>query len=124
MKTIVLFTKESILASKVSKDIISNYPFSKKITKNDETELFVGKYPNEAYIIFNDTLPISDKSCLLSDEEKALIPFKPVQFNVVYYRNILSAKAFVKTILKFYPELYIFNEEKDALESASVFLEK
>lgn len=60
MKTLSLITKNKIEAFKISNLIMEKHPFSKKIVKNDDEELFLGKFSKEFYIIFADSVPLKN----------------------------------------------------------------
>ncbi len=124
MKTLMLITNNKITNEVISKLIIDNFPFSKKITRNDEIELFIGKYPREFYIIFSDSQLFKDDPLLSTFEEDDVKQFldKNSYINTLYYRNNDVAKNVVKSILEKYPELYIFDEDKDCFTSGYDFV--
>lgn len=118
----MLITKTKITSSVVSSEIIRNFPFSKRITQNDDVELFIGKFPHEAYIIFDESKSINDKLCLLEDSDKANIPFGEAQFNFISFNSKEVAQNIVSTIAKFYPELVVYDESINKIITAEQYL--
>ena len=124
MKTLSLITKNKIESSKISNLILEKHPFSKKIIKNDEEELFLGKFPREFYIIFNDSCYLKDDEIFSAFDKKELdiLPIENPLVNTLYYRDIEVAKSIVKILLEQYPELYVFDEDEDGFKSAKDYI--
>ena len=124
MKTLPLFTKTKIVASVISDEIIATFPFTKKVTQNDEIELFLGKYPREFYIIFDDSLKIKDDDmfCIYDEDDKPIWFTDDTQINVIYFRDERVAKFVVSVILKHYPELCVFDEDADCFKTGEEFI--
>lgn len=124
MKSISLITKRKIEAKTVSREIIDLFPFSKETTTNDEKELFLGKFPNEFYILFADSMNVEDEDSMFTEEERNLIGFKPAVFTNLYFHIDGVALSPVAVILKHYPELIIYDEQEDVFLPASEYLAK
>lgn len=124
MKTIGIFTKEPVTAEKVTEDIIKNYPFSKKVVINNNGQLFLGKYPREFYITYSETTDINDELLVFTEEDKKIIPFDPIQFNVINFWDSRVIKYVISVILKHYPELYILDETEEHIIPAQEYLDR
>ena len=122
MKNVTLITKNKIEASVISKPLIERFPFSKKITQNDEIELFLGKFPKEFYIVFDDSEDIESESSLFDEEELKQIPFRPAQFNCLFFHLNEVAKEVIKIISEFYPELIVCDDDTNKFYSCAEFV--
>jgi len=111
MNSIALVTKTKITADKVSKLLIDNFSHSKKITQNDNSELFIGKMPNNFYIVYDDCLSLDDEKCMLFEEDLKAIPFKEGFYNNLFFHNIEIAKYVIKVISGIYKELLVLDED-------------
>lgn len=49
------------------------------------------------------------------------LPIENPQINTLYYRDIRVAKSVVGITLEQYPELYVFDEDKDCFKSGKEF---
>lgn len=117
MKTISLITKTQINAKDVNEKLISAYPFKRKIVRNDDIEIFLGKTPREFYIIFDEFYKIDSNICMLSDEQKSMIPFKDAYVIEMYYWDDRILKYVVETLLSVYSELYICDYDNNILSA-------
>lgn len=122
MKQIGIITKTKVENKTISKLLIDNFPFSKKIVQNDEIQLFLGKYPNNFSIDFDISSFMDDPNLDFDKEQIDQIPFVPAHFNFIQFWNINVIKYVVKTIYEVFPELIIYDDENDKLVSASEFL--
>lgn len=122
MKQIGIITKTKVENKTISKLLIDNFPFSKKIVQNDEIQLFLGKYPNNFSIDFDISSFMDDPNLDFDKEQIDQIPFVPAHFNFIKFWNINVIKYVVKTIYEIFPELIIYDDENDKLVSASEFL--
>lgn len=122
MKQIGIITKTKVENKTISKLLIDNFPFSKKIVQNDEIQLFLGKYPNNFSIDFDISSFMDDPNLDFDKEQIDQIPFDPAHFNFIQFWNINVIKYVVKTIYEVFPELIIYDDENDKLVSASEFL--
>lgn len=111
MKEVSLFTKTKIISSAVSKSIIDSYKWKKRIVRNDEGELFLGYFPREFYIIFDDSTPIDHPDCLYTESDKQQIPFSDPQVNELFYRDEEVARYVVSIVYSVHPELYIMDDD-------------
>lgn len=120
MNAIALITKTKIMASKVS-DLLIKVFNTKTISQNDEQELFLGKMPNNFYIVYDDSLSLNDSKCIFDKEIKDAIPFKEGAFNYLYFHKLEVAKEVVKLIGSVYKELIIF-DDNDFAGPADIFI--
>ena len=111
MNGITLITKTKITREKIVEPLKCKLTTSKVITQDDEHEIFMGKYPNNFYIVFDDSISIDDSRCILEQEEKDSIPFKNAQLNYMTFHNIDVAKKVVAIIHEVYPELIIIDDD-------------
>lgn len=123
MNIINLITKTRIVSEKVSDKIIQNCVYSNKITRNTATELFVGKFPNEFYIIFDEAYSVNDENSMFDNDEKAQIPFENAMVADLNFRNKDVAKIVVKTILEVYPELLIVDDDSGEIITADKYID-
>lgn len=120
MNAIALIAKTKITASKVSDFFIKTFN-TKTIPQNDERELFLGKMPNNFYIVYDDSLSLNDSKCIFDKEIKDAIPFKEGTFNYLYFHKLEVAKEVVKVIGSVYKELIIF-DDNDFIGAADIFI--
>lgn len=123
MKEISLFTKTKITADRVSQKIIDSFKWKKRFVQNDEGELFLGYFPHEFYIIYDDSCDIDDPDCLFEDSDKKKIPFEHSQVSEIFYHYEEVAKYVIGIILTEYPELYIMDDDGN-VSPASEFISK
>lgn len=110
MNGITLITKTKITSDKVSELLKTKSEVARKITQDDEHELFMGNFPNNFYIVFDDSISVDDSKCILEQEEKDLIPFEEAQLNYLNFHNLSVAKRVVKVIKEVYPELIVLDD--------------
>lgn len=120
MNAIALITKTKITSTKVSDLLIKTFN-TKVISQNDEHELFLGKMPNNFYIVYDDSLSLDDSKCIFDKEIKDAIPFKEGTFNYLYFHKLEVAKEVVKVIGSVYKELIIF-DDNDFVGPADIFI--
>jgi hypothetical protein len=121
MQTLTIVTS-SIIDSSISSEIINGFPYTKKIVSNTEKELFLGKSPNEIILYFDEYYDSSSKMCIFDDTLLKTIPFLPIYFNTLYFRNINSAKYVLSIIAKKYENILIYDENSDVFTTIEKFL--
>ncbi len=122
MNAVELITKTKITAEKVSELLVSGFKYSKKTSQNDDAELFIGKIPNNFYIVFADSVSLDDPRCILDPEIRMAIPFKEGQINCLYFHDVEIAKYAVGVIAKVYDDLFVF-DENDFVGTAKEYIE-
>lgn len=123
MNSITIITS-LIIDSSISKEIIDGFPFSKKIVVNTQDELFLGKSPNEIILHFDEYYEPSSTTCIFDDVLLTSIPFSPIYFNTLYFRNIDSAKYVISVLAKKYENILIFDEDSNYFITTKEFLNK
>lgn len=111
MNSITPVTKNKITHAVVAEKLLSNFPHSKVVSQNDEHEIFIGKIPNNFYIVFDDSMEVDSELCILDEEDKKMIPFSQGKVNYLFFHNIEIAKYAVSIIKQFYEELVIFDDD-------------
>lgn len=121
MKSITLITKTKITADKVSQKLIDGYNWKKKIVQNNEKELFLGFFPREFYIVYDDSSNMDSSLSGFDESDKEKIPFDNPIINELYCRDSKVIRNIIGIILEEYPELYICCN--DNIMTASEYIE-
>jgi len=124
MKNVTLFTKYKIESKDISEKLIKDFPRNKVIVANDENQLFIGKYPNNLYIRFEDSIDINDPLALLYTEFKQNISFNPININELFYHKNEVLKYALLILLKIYPELLVYDDITEFFGKAEDFLQQ